>query len=372
MGVRSPRLAWPGARDDCDRRGVVRIVVIAPPWYEIPPEAYGGVESMSYYLVEGLTGRGHEVTLIGAGRDQTSADFIPTYRDPPVGLGRPEAAFHELLHAARAEQALRELEYDVVHDHTFAGPLAAHGRTAPTLMTIHGPPRGEILEYYRALSADVSMVAISGSQRRMAPDLPWLGTVHNGIAVEEYPFRAKKEDFVLFLGRMNPDKGAHVAIEAARAAGRRLVLAGKCSEDMERRYFEDEVRPRLGPDVEWIEEADAERKKELCASARCLLFPIQWEEPFGMVMIEAMACGTPVVALERGSVPEVVLDGVTGFVMRSAEELPGAIDRVDELDPFRCRAHVQERFDVSRMVDGYQAMYRQMTAAPVRRRDSLP
>ncbi|MFC7648159.1 glycosyltransferase [Streptosporangium lutulentum] len=186
--------------------------------------------------------------------------------------------------------------------------------------------------------------------------------VYNAVDVSSFPFRGHKEDWVLWLGRFNEDKGAHLAIDAARAAGRRILLAGKLTEPVEHEYFERCVRPRLGPDAEYVGQADAARKRELLATARCLLFPILWEEPFGMVMIEAMACGTPVVALGRGSVPEVVVDGITGFIRNDPSELPEAIHAVGALDPRHSRAHVARCFDVEVMARGYEAIYRKVIA----------
>ena len=208
-----------------------------------------------------------------------------------------------------------------------AGPLVAAGRDVPTVVTVHGPVAGELGEYYRQLGTTVSLVAISDRQRRIAPDLNWLATVHNALRVDGFPFRDEKEDWVFFLGRCVQDKGMHVAIDAARAAGRRIVLAAKCTEPLEKAYFEAEIAPRLGPDTEWLGEVSSAEKKELLSRAGCLLFPILWEEPFGMVMIEALACGTPVVALRRGSVPEVVIDGLTGIVCDDPDELPGSAAR---------------------------------------------
>jgi glycosyltransferase involved in cell wall biosynthesis len=203
----------------------------------------------------------------------------------------------------------------------------------------------------------VRLVAISHAQVRAAPEITWAGVVHNALPVDDYPFRADKDGFVLSLGRLDPSKGAHLAVDAARAAGRRLVLAGKCTEPPERRYFDEAVRPRLGPDVEWLGEVDNATKLELLARASCLLFPLQWEEPFGMVMIEAMACGTPVVALRRGAVPEVVAHGSGGLVCDRADELPAAIEQVGSIDPAACRRLAHERFDVGVMAAGYESLY---------------
>ncbi|WP_205739708.1 glycosyltransferase family 4 protein [Georgenia sp. SYP-B2076] len=334
----------------------LRIAMVAPPFYELPPRGYGGIETVLAKLTDALVARGHDVTLIGAGRNGTTAHFRRTFREPQgPRLGQP---LPEVLHAAAAARILADLDVDVVHDHTLAGPLLARGRETPTVVTVHGPVAGEPGQYYRHLGATVHLVAISEAQRRWAPDLHWCGTVHNAIDPADLRFCAEKEEWVLFLGRCTPDKGMHLAIDAARCAGRGIRLAAKCSEPEERAYFEAEIRPRLGDAVEWLGEVGGDRKADLLARARCLLFPIQWEEPFGMVMIEAMAAGTPVVTMRRGSVPEVVAHGVTGIVCDETDELADALDAVGEIDPARCRQEVLVRFTPQVMAAGYEDVYR--------------
>lgn len=330
--------------------------MIAPPWFTVPPHGYGGVENVCADLVDGLMARGHTVTLIGAGPPGTGAEhYVATYDEPPSArLGEP---LPEVLHTAAVAGILADLDVDLVHDHTLAGPLLARGRQVPTVVTMHGPVTGEPGRYYRALGDTVDLVAISHAQRRSAFDLPWLGTVHNAVDVSTFPYRADKDDLLLFLGRLHPDKAVHIAIDAARSAGLPIVVAGKCTEPIERDYFRAEIEPRLGSDVTIFGAADAVEKRDLLSRAAGLVFPIQWDEPFGMVMIEAMACGTPVVALRRGSVPEVVVDGVTGIVCDSADELPAAIRAARRLSPADCRAHVRTRFDVASMAAGYEALY---------------
>jgi glycosyltransferase involved in cell wall biosynthesis len=335
----------------------LRIAMIAPPWFTVPPKGYGGVENVCADLIGGLVARGHTVTLVGAGADGTSAKFVATYSEPPSErLGEP---LPEVVHAAAASRILADLDVDLVHDHTLAGPLLARGRGVPTVVTMHGPVAGEAGEYYRLLWNTIDLVAISAAQRRSAPDLPWIGMAHNAVDVTTYPYRAAKENSLLFLGRLHPDKGVHLAIDAARAAGLPIVVAGKCSEPLEREYVRTHIEPRLGPDVTMVGCADATAKRELLARAAGLLFPSVWEEPFGMVMLEAMACGTPVIALRRGSVPEVVVDGVTGIICDDATELPAAIHAARRLDPRACRDHVRDCFDVTTMTIGYESIYRE-------------
>lgn len=337
----------------------LRIAMVAPPWFELPPTGYGGIESVVADLVEQLTQRGHEITLIGAGRHRTSAQhFIPVYDEPPTHLlGTPVP---EVLHAAVVAEILQDVDADVVHDHTLAGPLLGRGRHTPTVITAHGPVDGDMGRYLSTLDLTVDIVAISDAQRRALPMANWVGTVHNAVDVSSFPLREEKDDYFLWIGRFNPDKAPHLAIEAARAAGRRLVLAGKLNEPCERAYFEEAVVPLLGPDAEYVGEADATLKRELFAGARALVFPIQWEEPFGIVMIEAMACGTPVVATRRGSVPEVVAHGVSGFVLDDVADFPAALRGAEELSPQACRDHVRRNFDLPVMAAGYERVYRML------------
>jgi len=335
--------------------------MVAPPYFDVPPKAYGGVEIIVAELIDALVERGHYVVLVGAGRNGTRAqEFIATRDEPcPSQLGEP---LPEVLHAARVGQLLCDVGVDLVHDHTLAGPLLAAGRLVPTLVTAHGSVSGDAGHYYRALGKSISLVGISDAQRRSAPDLPWLATVYNAVRVDTFPFRRDKGDFALFLGRFHPDKAPHLAINAARAAGLPIVLAGKCSERIEHEYFARMVAPRLGSDVTVFGLADAQAKRELLSRARCLLFPICWEEPFGMVMIEAMACGTPVVAVRKGSVPEVIEHGRTGIVVDDAEQLPDAIEQARLVDPAECRRTAEERFDVPIMAGRYEAVYRQLVS----------
>jgi len=339
--------------------GALRLAMVAPPWFELPPQGYGGIEAVVAGLVDRLVDRGHHVTLIGAGRHRTRAQrFAAVFPEPPSSLlGNP---MPEVQAAAEAARVLDELDVDLVHDHSLAGPLLARGRSLPTLTTMHGPVTGPNGDYYARLGRTIDIVAISDAQRRLNPDLNWVGTVHNAVDVASFPFVERKDEYVLWLGRFSPDKGAHLAIDAARAIGRHIVLAAKLNEPEERRYFEEAVAPRLGPDAEYVGEADSELKRELFGRAAALAFPIQWEEPFGMVMIEALACGTPVAAIGRGSVPEVIDSGRTGVVVDRIDEFPAALERATALDPVDCRREAETRFDLPVMAAGYERIYRML------------
>jgi glycosyltransferase involved in cell wall biosynthesis len=361
--------------DPSDPGRSLRIVLVAPPYFDVPPTGYGGVEAVVADLADTLAARGHQVTLLGAGKPGTAARFVPVWdRTLPDRLGEP---YPEVMHALKVRNAIIRIAAsdgaDIVHDHTFAGPMNAPVYRAlglPTVATVHGPIDDDLYPYYQELGADVGLVAISDRQRELAPDLNWIGRVHNALRIDQWPFQAEKQDYALFLGRYAPYKGAHLALQAAHEAGIPLVLAGKCNEPAEKEYFEDCVRPLLTENDHVFGEADAVSKRKLLANARCLLFPVRWEEPFGIAMIEAMVCGTPVVALRGGAVPEVVVDGETGFVCDRIEELPAAIDRSRTLDPQACRRHVAVNFGVAQFASGYEQIYRNVIrhAADARQR----
>lgn len=346
----------------------LRIGMVAPPWFDIPPKAYGGIEAVVADLVNALVARGNEVTLVASGPRRTAAQRqVRAFERAPFELLGHDP-LPEVIQAAQAARAFAGLDLDIVHDHSMAGPLLARGRRIPTVITMHNAAFGTNADYFRRLGDTVDVVAISDAQRREAPALNWIGTVHNAIDASSYPFAERKDDYVLWIGRFCADKAPHLAIDAARRAGRRIVLAGKLNEAGEHAYFQKYIVPRLGPDVDYVGEADAALKRKLYAHARCLVFPIQWDEPFGMVMIEAMACGTPVVATPRGSVPEVVAHGRTGYIVDDLEQFPKAIERCSQIDPAACRRWVLEHFDLPVMARGYEAMYRRaMDRAAARR-----
>jgi glycosyltransferase involved in cell wall biosynthesis len=339
----------------------VRIAIVSPPWFPVPPTGYGGIEWIVWLLAEGLTAQRHEVTLFASGDSRTNARLQAVYPTAPSELiGRTVPDLRHVLSALESAD-----EFDVINDHT--GPLAAAlGELVetPVVHTVHGPLDGEPGEVYEAIhrvAPRVGLISVSLNQRRPKPDLNWVANVPNALDLEHYPCHPHKGDYLLFLGRMNHEKGAHRAIAVAMELGLPLKLAGKAREPREREYFEEFVEPHLGSEIEYLGEVNHGTKVELLQDARATLFPIEWEEPFGLVMIESMACGTPVIATNWGAVPEVIDDGRTGIVVESYREMPEALERADGLDPLECRRYVEERFSPERMVEDYVNAYREVT-----------
>jgi glycosyltransferase involved in cell wall biosynthesis len=341
----------------------MRIAEIAPPWVKVPPEGYGGIEWIVSLLTEGLVERGHEVTLYASGDSTTQAGHRPPL-EAPAGFG--SGSWYDAVNTAATHSVSAFLEpdrYDVIHDHSgaVAACLGALSDT-PVLHTLHGPFTPLITRLFHMIADRIYFNSISHSQRTGCPELNYVGTIYNAIQVEAYPFRAEKEDYALFLGRFNEDKGAHNAIHIARQAGIPLRMAGKVDPGADTEYFEAKVKPHIdGETITFEGEVGGQHKDELLAGARFLLFPIQWEEPFGLVMTEALACGTPVVATAVGAAPEVVEDGEAGVLVGAGQwdEMVAAIEsgRLDDIDPHRCRDHVEERFSVETMLDGYEAAF---------------
>jgi glycosyltransferase involved in cell wall biosynthesis len=258
-------------------------------------------------------------------------------------------------------------EFDVIHDHDgvdsrVMGALVHRLVGTPVVATLHGPADAGTQRMLSSLRRDLAFIAISEYQRQGFPDLRFVGTIPNAVDVEHQPFSAEKDDYFLFIGRMNPEKGARTAVEVAHRLGTRLIMAGKVNEGLEREYFAREIEPHLTEDIHFRGEVDHETKVELYRRARCTLFPIQWPEPFGLVMIESLACGTPVIAFRHGSVPEVIEHGRTGFVVETVDEMVAAAERIDEIDPAECRRAVEERFGRDAFVGAHERAYEELVA----------
>ncbi len=330
--------------------------MIAPPYLAVPPRGYGGIEQVVSALTEGLVDSGHDVTLFAAPGSVTSARLICPLSEPVV-LGDPMGISDEVYHITSAYHQAKH--FDIIHDHTGFGPTLGSMLTRPPVIhTLHGPWTAKSRRLARLLSDRVNLVAISNAQRDNNPQIRYAGMVYNGINLAAHPFHEVKEDYLVFVGRINPEKRPEVAIEIARKAHLPLVMIVKCSEPFERTYFDEYVAPLLGADVTVLEEPAQELKIDLVGRARALLFPINWAEPFGLVTIEAMACGTPVIARALGSVPEIVRHGITGFSCASINEMVDAVQAVTMLNPRDCRADVEQRFSASVMVEHYERIYR--------------
>jgi glycosyltransferase involved in cell wall biosynthesis len=331
---------------------------LSPVWYPVPPTGYGGIEWVVSLLADGLVATGHDVTLFAAGDSHTNAKLSFVYEvAPSAQMGNAQIEVHHALACfARAE------EFDVINDHS--GPPAAAiagGVRTPTVHTVHGPmlgKPGEVYELVARVAPGTRLVSISMNQRKPHPNLPWIANIHNALDFSVYPVQPHHGDYLLFLGRMTAEKGAHRAVAVAMESGLPLKLAGKKREPHEEVYFRELVEPHLRDGwIEYVGEVSHGEKVELLQNARATLFPIDWEEPFGLVMIESMACGTPVVATRRGSVPEVVEHGRSGVVVDDYREMTEALADADRLDPFELRRAAEERFSRDRMVADYLAAF---------------
>jgi glycosyltransferase involved in cell wall biosynthesis len=335
----------------------MKIALLAPVWFPVPPNGYGGIELVVSVLADGLVERGHDVTLFASGESVTKAKLRIEYEQAPSD--RLGELAPELNHALACLE--RSGEFDLVHDLTgLAGAALAGTSRAPVVHTIQCAVEGEahaILRRAARLCPSLALVSVSLNQQRLAPDLPWIANCPNGVDLDAYPFPPSPGDYLVFLGRIHPTKGPDRAIAVAREAGLPLVIAAKVREPCERDFFDEAVRPHLGEGVEFVGEVGHEEKVRLLRGARAMLFPIDWEEPGAVVLLEAMACGTPVVATSRGCVPEMVVDGRTGFVVDEPSEMVAALARIDEIDPAACRAHVAANHSAERLLRDYEAVY---------------
>ena len=338
----------------------MRIAVIAPPWLTVPPVAYGGTESVVDRQCRGFQDLGHDVLLITTG-DSTCPVPKAWIYESAQGFGL-NGSLTELRHVFRGYELARE--YDIVHDHTVMGPVYAAGRfERPIVTTNHGPFNAEITDLYRATEGQVSLISISHHQASTAKGVTVTRVIHHGVDPEAYPVGDGSGDYLMFLGRMTPEKGPRAAAQIARRAGVPLLIGAKMQEAHEREYFDEQVRPLLGDDVRYVGELGPDRKTALLQGARALLNPICWPEPFGLVMIEALACGTPVLAFPNGAAPEIIEDGVTGYLCETDDEMVDRIGDIDKLDRTACRAIVEDYFSTKRMAAEHIDLFASILAA---------
>ncbi|HKB38350.1 MAG TPA: glycosyltransferase family 4 protein [Gemmataceae bacterium] len=340
----------------------MRIAQVAPLYESVPPKLYGGTERVVSYLTEELVRLGHEVTLFASGDSQTRAKLIPAC---PRALWRDRDCRETLPHHLRLlELVFQDVSrFDVIHFHCdyLHFPLLRR-YPCPSVTTLHGRLHTPDLQALFTEYAEVPLVSISDDQRRPMPWANWQATVYHGLPRDLHTFREQPGDYLAFLGRISPEKRLDRAIEIARRAGRPLKVAAKIYPE-ERDYYTQVIEPLLHASrsfVEFLGEVGGRDKDEFLGNAYALLFPIDWAEPFGLVMIEALACGTPVIAWRCGSVPEVIADGVTGFVVDSLDQAVQAVDRIASLNRHACRAAFEERFDIARTARDYLEVYRRM------------
>jgi glycosyltransferase involved in cell wall biosynthesis len=359
ISLRAPIMLWKNRVIGWRLEGIdMRVAMVAPLIEAVPPVLYGGTERVVSVLTEELVRRGHDVTLFASGDSQTSAHLVPC-AERALRLD-PEAQDYVALTLIELDQVYeRAAEFDIIHNHLdyFAFPFARR-TTTPTVSTMHG--RMNLTEVRRLNDRfpEHCRISISNDQRRALPEANWVATVYNGIDLSNYRFHPDAGDYLVFLGRISPEKRPDRAIEIARDVGMRLVIAAKV-DDADVEYYEHAIAPMIANShlVEFVGEATEEEKDELLGGAYAYLFPIDWPEPFGLTMVEAMATGTPVIAYRAGSVPEVVIDGVTGFSSDTVTGMVQAVERIHEINRYDCRADVEARFSAAAMADGYERAY---------------
>jgi glycosyltransferase involved in cell wall biosynthesis len=339
---------------------MMRIGLIAPPWLPVPPLAYGGTEQVVDTLARGFREAGHEVLLAAAADSTCPVPLVPgTAPSDPDTIGTDQS---ELYHVIRAYEGLQGV--DLVHDHTLAGPLYRDRPSSlPVVTTVHGPLTAQLAGIYLAMARHVSIVAISYQQLAGSP-LRAAAIIHHGIDTAAVPVGNGRGGYACFLGRMCQDKGVANALTISRLAGIPLKIAAKMREPEELRYFHDVVEPMLGHNEEFLGEVGGGDKYRLLGEAMALLNPIQWPEPFGLVMIEALATGTPVVATPRGAAPEIIKPGVTGYLAPDIRGLASLLPQAATLDRRACRATAEERFSAERMTADHLDLYARLLAGP--------
>jgi glycosyltransferase involved in cell wall biosynthesis len=343
----------------------MRILQIAPPWFAVPPEGYGGIERVVAILADELVAAGHDVTLLASGGSRTDARLWTVFDTPPSrAIGSPE---HEIAHWMRAYEARDE--FDVIHDHSsiVGAALAAVADGPPVVHTMHGPWHPHVAAAYRALPPRVHVVALSRDHAGRAPRGVGVRVVHNGIDLTQFPFRETPDasGYLAFVGRANPDKGPEVAIRVAQRLGRPLRMALKINELNECRHFDEVLRPLLGhADVDLTLNGSAAQSATVLAGAVATLAPLAWDEPFGLVLAESMASGTPVVAFARGAAGELIADRRTGVLVApgDVDAFCAAVEVALELSRDACRRRVEERFSAAAMVASYGRVYGQVTS----------
>ena len=345
-------------------RKKLRLAQIAPSEERVPPPKYGGTELVVSNLTEELIKRGHQVTLLASGDSVTKARLVPTFKkavhtDSNIGANPSKRRATKLIEVARVINFLQQHKFDVIHNHInwHFLPFISLLNSTPIITTVHGPLDDSCQQFVYNAVPNENYVSISKNQRQPMPKLNFIGNIYHGIQVNKFSFNSKKGEYLAFLGRMSPEKGPLQAIRAAKKAKIPLIMAAKI-DLVDKEYFRKKIKPLIdGKSVKFIGEVNYRDKVKLLKNAAALLFLIQWEEPFGLVMIEALACGTPVIANKRGSVPEIIQNGKTGFIVKDINGAVKAVHNIDQINRSDCRRSAEEKFSVEKMVEEYEKIY---------------
>lgn len=343
----------------------MKIALLAPFEESVPPQKYGGTELVVYNLAENLVKKGHKVKLFSTGDSRTSAKLEAIFPKSIRNVKKfSDAKLREVFKYVGIGKVLKILageKFDVIHNHIGWRMLMFGGLLEqPMVTTLHGPMdiyyQKEIFEMFNG----ANLISISLSQRKPMPRLNYAANVYNGIDMKIFPFNENPQDYFAFLARMSPEKGPVEAIKIAKKAGVKLIMAAKVDAS-DKDYFENKVKPLIdGKQIKFIGEVNHKKKVNLLKDARALIAPIQWEEPFGLFFIEAMACGAPVITMRRGSVPEIVLDNKTGFICRTVDEAARRVKEIHKIDRRTCREHVEKNFSAEKMTEGYLEAYKKV------------
>ncbi len=338
----------------------MRIAQIAPIIERVPPKRYGGTERVVHALTEELMRRGHDVTLFASGDSKTSA-LLKSIYPKSIREARVRDIYGSniwtLLNIGNAYQMQKD--FDIIHDHNaYLSVATANLSQTPVVMTLHGPLTPEARQIFSTLRKPY-LITISKSQSQTAPNLNYIGTVYNGLNMEIYPFSETHDGYLLFVGRISIEKGVHIAIEAAQILDMPLIIAAKL-DAIDKPYFHEYVEPWLSRQIRWIGEVNEQTRNRLMSKAAALLHPATWREPFGLTLVEAMACGCPVLAFNRGSAPEIIQNGKTGFVVQDLDEMLMAFDNLGTIDRAYCRRYALGNFNAQKMADGYEKIYQKI------------
>ena len=336
----------------------MRIAQIAPPWISVPPTTYGGTELVVSWLTEELVRRGHQVTLFASGDSKTSARLIPTW---PSSLWRAKLSSPHAIFSLTYNKLLEmQDEFDIIHDHCewYTCPYSRFLKP-PIVTTLHHPLTEETIILYKKFP-NINYVAISKNQKKSGPGINIVKTIYHGFPLDKYEFNPNPKDYLLWLSKITPQKGPADAIEIAKASGQKLIISGYILPEYGD-YFDYRLKPLIdGKQIQFVGASDFKKKVDLFKNAKAFLFPIHRPEPFGLVVAEAMACGTPVIAYNEGSMSELIIDGKTGFLVNSPAEAREAISKIGLISRKDCREHIEKNFKLKRMVNRYEKLYKKI------------